>query len=65
MIGGESEERLPDFVTPLPSLTEPCEPTRLSPEVEADVRRRLREFAEHRARAAVSGQSYVILGGQS
>lgn len=58
-------EQLPAFVHTLPSLDEPAEPVELPREVLAGIDRRCAELQQHRAQAAVSGQSYLILGGGS
>lgn len=53
---------LPDFVIPIPSGLEPCEETdlRLPPEVEAEVDRKLKEFARARAQAIANSHGYVV-----
>jgi hypothetical protein len=53
---------LPDFVTPIPSGLEPCEETdmRLPPDVQAEVDRKLKEFARHRAQALISSRNYLV-----
>lgn len=54
---------VPDFVIPIPSGMEDCPETdwRLPPDVEAEVRERLRELDLWRAQSLVSAQRYVIL----
>jgi hypothetical protein len=59
------QQRLEDFVTPIGSGVEPCEPQPLDPAVARELDEQCRALERHRAAALVASRSYVVTGPRS